>query len=188
MNRMTTNTPDSNTLALLNFAYAVDREAKLRYAGGQEDVSLSEYASGLAFDKGCDVMPWDVTDGACMECDCHVSVLYTLGVQAAELRERLMAIEDILGDAYDLNNLLRMVEADKTERFLELPCRLGGTLYIIVTKRPKINMPEFSFVKQSQLTYNNMERVLRDFGKTVFLTREEAEAALEKMKEDHNGK
>lgn len=88
----------------------------------------------------------------------------------------------------EAKRIMELTLAESQGRLLELPCRIGGTLYIIVTKRPKITMPEFSFVKQSQLTFHNMERVLRDFGKTVFLTRKEADAALEKMKEDQNGK
>lgn len=71
-------------------------------------------------------------------------------------------------------------------RFVELPCKVGGTIYMIVYKRAKINTPEFSFIKQSRLTWNNMRRVIADFGKTVFLTRkeaEEAEKALEKQNE-----
>ena len=45
-------------------------------------------------------------------------------------------------------------------------------------------MPEFIFIKKSKLTFLNMERILQDFGKTVFLTREEAEKALEAMEDD----
>lgn len=33
-----------------------------------------------------------------------------------------------------------------------------------------------------ELTFLNMERILQDFGKEAFLTREEAEEALEAMK------
>ena len=75
--------------------------------------------------------------------------------------------------------LREMAEADKDGRVVVLPCKVGDTVYLIVTKRAKVYMPEFSFVKKSRLTFLNMERVLQDFGKTVFLTREEAEKALE---------
>ena len=58
------------------------------------------------------------------------------------------------------------------------PCKVGSKIYIIVTKRSKVSLPPFAFVKVSRLTFYNLERVLQDFGKTVFLTREEAEAEL----------
>lgn len=81
----------------------------------------------------------------------------------------------------------RIIDRDIAEsqgRIWEAPCKMGTTLYMIVTKRPKLNWPEFSFVKTSYLTENNFFRVIRDFGKTVFLTKEEADAALEKVKEE----
>lgn len=67
-------------------------------------------------------------------------------------------------------------------RFIEAPCKIGSTIYMIVTKRPKISLPEFSFIKTSYMTEFNFFRVCRDFGKTIFLTREEAEAALAERK------
>ena len=82
-----------------------------------------------------------------------------------------------------LKRLRELAEADREGRLVVLPCKVGDTVYLIVTKRAKVYMPEFSFVKKSRLTFLNMERVLQDFGKTVFLTREEAEKALEAMKD-----
>ena len=58
------------------------------------------------------------------------------------------------------------------------PCKVGSKIYMLVTKRSKVSFPPFTFVKVSRLTFYNLERVLQDFGKTVFLTKEEAEAKL----------
>lgn len=80
------------------------------------------------------------------------------------------------GDGYDADK--RCDTFKDRSRFIEAPCKIGSTIYMIVTKRPKISLPEFSFIKTSYLTEFNFFRVCRDFGKTVFLTREEAEAAL----------
>ena len=74
--------------------------------------------------------------------------------------------------------------ADKDGRLVVLPCKVCDTVYLIVTKRARVYMPEFRFIKKSKLTFLNMERILQDFGKTVFLTREEAEKALEAMEDD----
>lgn len=39
-----------------------------------------------------------------------------LGIQAAEQRERLLKIEDILGEEYDLEYLRELIKADKEKR------------------------------------------------------------------------
>ena len=70
-------------------------------------------------------------------------------------------------------------DMEEQHRLIELPCAIGSTIYIIVTKRPRISLPEFSFVKKSKLTWNNMQRVINEFGKTVFLREEEAVEVME---------
>lgn len=81
----------------------------------------------------------------------------------------------------DINRLRKLAEADRDGRVVVLPCKVGDTVYLIVTKRARNYRPEFRFVKKSRLTLLNMERILQDFGKEAFLTREEAEKALEGM-------
>ena len=95
---------------------------------------------------------------------------------------RLVTIEDILGDDYDLDRLRELVEADRDGRCVVLPAKMGDDVWLIVTKRPRVTMPEFSFVKHSRVTWTNIERVVTEFGKTVFRTPEEAQAVLERMK------
>lgn len=102
--------------------------------------------------------------------------------KADEIALKLMRLAD-LESLCSYTRLRELAEADKDGRLVVLPCKVGDTVYLIVTKRAKVYMPEFSFVKKSRLTFLNMERVLQDFGKTVFLTREEAEKALEAMKD-----
>lgn len=77
--------------------------------------------------------------------------------------------------------LYELAEADRDGRVVVLPCKVGDTVYLIVTKRARTYTPEFRFVKKSRLTFFNMERILQDFGKAAFPTREEAEKALEAM-------
>lgn len=78
--------------------------------------------------------------------------------------------------------MMGLSEADQEGRLWVAPCKMGTTLYMVVTKRPKLNWPEFSFIKTTSLTEHNFFRVIRDLGKTVFLTREEAEDALARKK------
>ena len=59
------------------------------------------------------------------------------------------------------------------------PCKVGTTIYMIVTKRAKVSREYFSFIKKTKLTYLNMERVLEEFGETVFLSQAEAEEKME---------
>lgn len=80
--------------------------------------------------------------------------------------------------------LRELAEADKAGRLVVLPCKVGDPVYLIVTKRARNYTPEFRFVKKSRLIFLNMERILQDFGKEAFLTREEAEEALEAMKDE----
>lgn len=80
--------------------------------------------------------------------------------------------------------LAQYEDAEESGMLMRLPCPMGDTIYMIVTKRPKINAPEFSFIKKSRLMQSNVFRVCMDYGKTVFLTYEEAKAALEAMNSD----
>lgn len=116
MKRLTKDDTTTNVEAMLNFAYAADGEVKLAYADGEENITLAEYLSHLAKARGCDCALEDILDGdACgcdCGCDCYVNVLNTVAIQAAELRARLKAIEDILGDEYDLERLKHLVTGD----------------------------------------------------------------------------
>lgn len=112
----------------------------------------------------------------------------------AKVIDRLAAIEDILGDDYDLDRLKELVEADREGKCVLLPCKVGDKLYKISENGVKEVVVQ-SIVFMLSHTVNHLtvhvanergamtEIETKDFGKTVFLTREEAEAALEKMKE-----
>lgn len=59
-------------------------------------------------------------------------------------------------------------------RFVELPCKVGEELYRIKTVSGK------KIITETQLNQNTFWRIVfgGEYGKTVFLTREEAERAL----------
>ena len=97
----------------------------------------------------------------------------------------------------DINRLRKLAEADKDGRMVVLPCKVGDGLYevtgrktISVYKVRAIRVELFGlfiewdieegFVWQSLAGINAGE-----IGKTVFLTREEAEKALEAMKDEY---
>lgn len=58
------------------------------------------------------------------------------------------------------------------------PCKVGDKIYLIVEKRRRSTNKCFKFIQISKLTFYNLEVVLKCFGKTIFLTKEEAEQAL----------
>lgn len=104
-------------------------------------------------------------------------------VEALKLSMMGKAIAEIKEfNGLPVDRLRELAEADKDGRLVVLPCKVGDTVYLIVTKRARNYTPEFRFVKKSRLTFLNMKRILQDFGKEAFLTREEAEKTLEAMK------
>ena len=129
--------------------------------------------------------------------------------------DRLAAIEDILGDEYDLDlvqkliqayregryiilkepeqagvsRLRELAQADREGRCVVLPCKVGDTLYDIYEamgngtgeiRELKVNDIRIHLDKRRKewLIAGGYYFSLSDFGKTVFLTRAEAEAAL----------
>lgn len=113
--------------------------------------------------------------------------------------DRLAAIEDILGDTYDLDHLRELVTADRERRVHIMPCVIkpGDTLYILGYINSFANVeilgPRTVVRTTAERIYYRFNHTASsgsildvswsDIGKTVFLTREAAEAALAKMKE-----
>lgn len=94
---------------------------------------------------------------------------------------RLVTIEDILGEEYDLDKLMELVQAKREGRCIVLPCKIGSTLYRIQRfRRGKNWKKEAEFIRTVELNRNNFWRIVMDgeIGETVFLARAEAEEAL----------
>lgn len=118
MKRLTTDKPSNNTEAMLNYAYAKDGYVHLSYADGEEDVRLTEYLCRVAHEIGCEFATEEniLNGDMCLECDCKVSILNVLAIQAAELRERLKKYED----------------AEEQGLLVRLPCKVGEPIYHII--------------------------------------------------------
>lgn len=120
--------------------------------------------------------------------------------EATAIVERLAAIEDILGDEYDIEVLQRMVNAEKP------PCSIGDTLWTNITmsgrymqskKRPYQVKVVFIGLNDSDdmghgfinVLYEDRDLVMTfefsAFGNTIFRTKEAAIEALEKADELH---
>lgn len=91
----------------------------------------------------------------------------------------------------DLDRLEKLAEADKDGRVVVLPCKAGDTVYRIVRDadphitRDKARNMYFADDMTLCVELVGGRIILSEkFGKTVFLTREEAEKALEAMKDE----
>ena len=103
----------------------------------------------------------------------------------AEARE----IEETLsGCDYSISRMVELMKADKEGRVVILPCKVGDTVYFALLGRiiEKQVFSIVSFSNSTRIYCGGTSEYFRpeDIGKTFFLTREEAEKALEAMKDD----
>lgn len=107
---------------------------------------------------------------------------------------RLADYEDIADTVGGFDRLRELAEADKDGRLVVPPCKVGDTVYD-VTSRGTISEYEVMAIRTEMFEQFIACRLRKGFvdrfcdgipvgeiGKTVFLTREEAEKALEAMK------
>lgn len=107
---------------------------------------------------------------------------------ARDLYGRLKAYEDIAELCGGFDRLRELAEADKDGRVVVLPCKVGDTVWRIVRDgEPHITRDEVRDMCFADDMTPCIELVggrvtfTEKFGKTVFLTREEAEKALQEM-------
>lgn len=121
--------------------------------------------------------------------------------KADEVALKLMRLAD-LESLCNYTRLRELAEADKNGRVAVLPCKVGGTLWVTgrdnVPREMELGAPDIRAVctDEDNLCMSTCNRKpdgfcayrLRndgaDVGKTVFLTREEAEKALEAMQSE----
>lgn len=106
-----------------------------------------------------------------------------------------MAIIAALFNGVDVDRMKELTEADKDGRLVVLPCKVGDRLYE-VTGRKTISVYRVKAIRVELLglfiewdivegfVWQSLSGInAEEIGKTVFLTREEAEKALEAMKD-----
>ena len=108
--------------------------------------------------------------------------------KADEIALKLMRLAD-LENFCSYTHLRELAEADKDGRVVVLPCKVGDELWSFSTY-PAARVYGFTVTDISTLNGRTVLNTLgcgtlwgRDIGKTVFLTREEAEKALETRKD-----
>lgn len=111
MKRMTCDDPQDNLMTMLNYVYAKDGWAHIRHDGENEDVPLTDWVKAQCakceYEISVGDTPQKIDETLC-EClmggeGCPVALAYCFACQAVNLRTRLKAIEDILGEEYDLD-------------------------------------------------------------------------------------
>ena len=107
---------------------------------------------------------------------------------AYEIALKLMRLSD-LESLCSYTRLRELAEADKDGRLVVLPCKVGDKLYRVfageIFEHRVGSMKYFAIQGQWDIeTYPFCPYVGSSIGKTIFLTREEAKAALEAMKDD----
>ena len=97
---------------------------------------------------------------------------------------RLNAIENILGDDYDLSRFRDLVQADRDGRCVVLPCKVGERLWCINNYGEVEETVAVGFLIEKESVYiyyrekMSSEYYNAPIGKVLFLTREAAEKAL----------
>ncbi len=81
----------------------------------------------------------------------------------------------IVGECGGIDRVRKLAEADRAGQLAVLPCKVGDTVYIL-----RRAFDGADVVGETKLWWDDIPQL----GKTVFLTREEAEKALEAMKNE----
>ena len=118
--------------------------------------------------------------------------LYPESVEALKLSMMGKEISEITEfDGLPIDRLRELAEADKDGRLVVLPCKVGDTVYFALIGRiiEKQVFSIVSFSNSTRIYCGGTSEYFRpeDIGKTLFLTREEAEKALWGMEGKKDG-
>ena len=129
--------------------------------------------------------------------------LYPESVEALKLSMMGKAISEITEfDGLPIDRLRELAEADKDGRVVVLPCKVGDTVWIVGTVRKLYSAKVRTFFCGNpsavrgrdpdghihMIRTTECDIPMQEFGKTVFLSREEAEKALQEMEGKKDGK
>lgn len=83
--------------------------------------------------------------------------------------------DEAISKGVTFKRIVALMEADRAGRLVVLPCKVGDTVYIL-----RRTFDGADVVGETKLWWDDIPQL----GKTVFLTREEAEKVLEAMKDE----
>ena len=121
--------------------------------------------------------------------------------KADEIALKLMRLAD-LERLCSYDRLRELAEADKDGRCVVLPCKVGDTVWIVGAVRKLYSAKVRTFFcghtsavrgdddggHIHMIRTTECDIPMQEFGKTVFLSREEAEKALQEMEDKKDGK
>lgn len=122
--------------------------------------------------------------------------MYPESVEALKLSMMGKAISEITEfNGLPIDRLRELAEADKDGRVVVLPCKVGDTVWIVGTVRKLYSAKVWTFFcghtsavrggdddgHIQMIRTTECDIPMQKFGKTVFLSREEAEKALQEM-------
>lgn len=137
-------------------------------------------------------------DMDCIDCpsfDCLVERLIAYedtGLTPEEVFALIKGWSDLcttIGEYVGIDRLRELAEADKGGRLVVLPCKVGDTVWITGSVRRLYSEKVRTFFcgnpsSVQMIRTTGCDIPIHEFGKTAFLTREEAEKALEAMKDE----
>lgn len=105
--------------------------------------------------------------------------------------EKIVFLKNVVDDAFSdkpefIEHIRELLRAEKDGRLVVLPCKVGDTIYRCGDPIKKIYEWQIAYVEvyEDETVFvddSDNTFVEADIGKTVFLTREEAEKALEEV-------
>lgn len=117
------------------------------------------------------------------------------GMTPEAFQSFVVFFQDLIGNqkaSEALDRVRQLVKADRAGRLVVLPCKVGGEVYSTLDDIGRLHQCRVTYVLLDERPYLNTIALkpvdyegsqygasFGAFGKTVFLTREEAEAALE---------
>ena len=187
--RMTSDDP-KYIASHLNIFFTQDGEGYVRSGGtDNQDIEMMDWIQEAAENIYAEIWSKD-DDGLCDELydnlqygvECSegvIAYLYLAVLQAIEMRGRLKDIEDILGDEYDLDRLRELVQADREEKCVILELKEGDPVYELYYLVKGVENPEMELKVRVVGFEKSMTGQL---GKSVFISYEDAEKAVEMEK------
>ena len=180
MKRLTTDNQD-HILASLNLFYAKGNEVWVRGGGPEpdyDDTTLVELIHRAARAHGLNITAdepeslgdemYDAMFDGVDTVEWIVALLHTAAIQATEMRHRLMSIEDILGDEYDLDRLRELAQADREKNdplTLDELRGMRGKWVWVVSPDKDLTVPAWAYVGANRVftywEYDNDELVGR---------------------------
>lgn len=115
--------------------------------------------------------------------------------EVSELVKDWSDLRTIVGECGGIDRLRELAEADKDERVVVPPCKVGQRVFALLGTDKHISECEVKqIVLGNEIGFVGLEPIgargreygvsIKGFGKTVFLTRKEAEKALEGMRKE----